>query len=178
MNIWHEISETRIKPEDFVTVIEISKNSKKKYEVDKETGLIELSRVLYTSTHYPSNYGFIPRTMSEDGDPLDVLVLCSESLDPLTLVRCYPIGVVEMLDGGKMDEKIIAIPFKDPYFNCYQDAKKLPQHISQEIVHFLSVYKALEDSVTDVHPIEGRSKALQIIKRAKSNYDKKFKQQK
>ena len=113
-NIWHDISPSRIQPEDFVAVIEIPKGSKKKYELDKETGLIILDRVLHTSTHYPANYGFIPRTYGDDGDPLDVLVLCSEEIDPLTLVRCYPIGYISMLDGGKNDEKIIAIPFSDP----------------------------------------------------------------
>ena len=100
-NIWHDIDPKRITPEDFIAVVEISKGSKKKYELDKATGLIILDRVLYTSTHYPANYGFIPRTYGDDGDPLDVLVLCSESLDPLTLVQCYPIGYISMLDGGK-----------------------------------------------------------------------------
>ena len=98
-NIWHDISPDRIQPEDFVAVIEIPKGSKKKYELDKETGLIILDRVLYTSTHYPANYGFIPRTYGDDGDPLDVLVVCSESIDPMTLVRCYHIGYISMLDG-------------------------------------------------------------------------------
>jgi inorganic pyrophosphatase len=174
MNIWHDIDDARIKADDFVVIVEISKGSKKKYEIDKVTGLIELVRILSTSTHYPSNYGFIPRTLSQDGDPLDVLVLCSESLDPMTLVRCYPIGVVEMTDGGFLDEKIIAIPFKDPYFNEYTDTKKLPNHMSQEIVHFLSVYKALEDQVTEVKPVESRAKAIQVIKKAKIAYTKKF----
>ena len=93
-NIWHDIDPKRITPEDFIAVVEIPKGSKKKYELDKETGLIILDRVLHTSTHYPANYGFIPRTYGDDGDPLDVLVLCSEALDPLTLVRCYPIGYI------------------------------------------------------------------------------------
>ena len=125
-NIWHDISPDRIQPEDFVAVIEIPKGSKKKYELDKETGLIILDRVLYTSTHYPANYGFIPRTYGDDGDPLDVLVVCSESIDPMTLVRCYPIGYISMLDGGKNDEKIIAIPFSDPTYNNVQDLMDLP----------------------------------------------------
>lgn len=105
-NIWHDISPKRISPEDFISVIEIPKGSKKKYELDKETGLIILDRILYTSTHYPANYGFIPRTLGDDGDPLDVLLLCSETLEPLTLVRCYPIGLIKMLDGGRSDEKL------------------------------------------------------------------------
>ncbi|NLL17316.1 MAG: inorganic diphosphatase, partial [Clostridiales bacterium] len=100
MNIWHDISDSRISPEDFIAVIEISKGSKNKYELDKETGLMILDRVLYTSTHYPANYGFIPKTFAEDNDPLDVLVLCSEPVNPSSLVRCYPIGVISMQDEG------------------------------------------------------------------------------
>lgn len=114
MNIWHDISPKRIKADDFFAVIEITKGGKAKYEMDKETGLLRLDRVLYTSTHYPANYGFIPRTFANDGDPLDVLVLCSENIIPMSLVRCYPIGVIVMDDGGSEDEKIIAIPFDDP----------------------------------------------------------------
>lgn len=174
MNIWHDISDDRIKEDDFVSVIEISKGSKKKYELDKETGLIILSRVLYTSTQYPANYGFIPRTLSEDGDPLDVLVLCSESLTQLSLVQCYPIGVVEMIDDGELDEKIIAIPFNDPYFNSYKDFEEMPKHMSMEIVHFLSVYKSLEDKITEVHPMQPRARAMQVIKEAKVRYAQKF----
>lgn len=120
MSIWHDIDPSRITPTDFVAVIEIPKGSKNKYELDKDTGLLILDRVLYTSTHYPANYGFIPRTFSEDNDPLDVLVLCSETIVPLATVRCYPIGVVMMQDGGEMDYKIIAIPFKDPNWNIYK----------------------------------------------------------
>src|SRR5574344_1774651 len=108
MNIWHDIDNDRISQNDFIACIEISKGSKKKYELDKETGMIILDRILYTSTHYPANYGFIPRTYSQDRDPLDVLVLCSEDLDPLVIVRCYPIGVVKMIDDDDIDEKIIA----------------------------------------------------------------------
>lgn len=114
MNIWHDISEQRIKPDDFTAVIEISKGGKNKYEMDKETGLLRLDRVLYTATHYPANYGFIPRTLADDGDPLDVLVLCQEDIVPMTLVRCYPIGVIKMVDEDSIDEKILAVPFRDP----------------------------------------------------------------
>ena len=129
---------------DFFAVIEITKGGKAKYELDKDTGLLRLDRVLYTSTHYPANYGFIPRTYASDGDPLDVLVLCSENILPMSLVRCYPIGVIIMDDGGKKDEKIIAIPFDDPTYNGYQDLKELPAHIFDEMRHFFSVYKQLE----------------------------------
>ncbi len=109
MNIWHDIKAERIAPTDFVAVIEISKGSNKKYELDKETGMLSLDRILFTATHYPMNYGFIPRTYGDDKDPLDVLVLCSEAIQPMTLVRCYPIGVMKMTDSGFGDEKIIAI---------------------------------------------------------------------
>ena len=114
MNLWHDIRPGRMSPEDFLAVIEIEKGSKNKYELDKETGALRLDRILYTSTHYPANYGFIPRTYADDGDPLDVLVLCSESIRPLSLVRVYPVGYITMRDGGAMDEKVLAIPFGDP----------------------------------------------------------------
>ena len=119
MNIWHDISPKRITPEDFYAVIEISKGDKNKYELDKETGLLKLDRVLFTSTHYPANYGFIPRTFADDGDPLDVLVLCSETILPMTLVECKPIGMLNMIDGDSMDEKIIAVPLNDPNYSTY-----------------------------------------------------------
>ena len=121
MNIWHDIDSSRIKPEDFMVVIEIPKGSKAKYELDKQTGILKLDRILHTSTHYPANYGFIPRTYADDMDPLDVLVLCSEQIYPMTLIRCYPIGVITMLDNGHNDEKIIAIPYSDPTYNEYKD---------------------------------------------------------
>ena len=144
MNIWHDISRSRINKDDFYAVVEITKGSKMKYELDKETGLLVLDRILYTSTHYPANYGFIPRTLADDGDPMDVLVLSSEPLLPLSLVRCYPIGVIIMTDGGDSDEKIIAIPYSDPTYNGYKNISDLPQHIFDEMQHFFSVYKQLE----------------------------------
>lgn len=173
-NIWHSISPERINPEDFIAVIEIPKGSKKKYELDKETGLLILDRVLYTSTHYPSSYGFIPRTYADDDDPLDVLVFCSEAIDPLVTVRCYPIGMITMLDNNRPDEKIIAIPFADPTFNCYNDIDDLPKHIFDEIRHFFSVYKMLEGKTTSVDEVMHRADAVRAIQRAIENYKKKF----
>ena len=173
-NIWHDISPSRIQPEDFVAVIEIPKGSKKKYELDKETGLIILDRVLHTSTHYPANYGFIPRTYGDDGDPLDVLVLCSEEIDPLTLVRCYPIGYISMLDGGKNDEKIIAIPFEDPTYHLYTDISELPAHVASEIRHFFRVYKSLEGKETDVSDVLGREEAVKVIVHSQNAYIEKY----
>lgn len=170
MNIWHDISPKRISSTDFIAVVEIPKGSKKKYELDKETGLIILDRILYTSTHYPSNYGFIPRTLGDDGDPLDVLVLCSESLEPLTLVRCYPIGMMKMIDNGRGDEKIIAIPFDDPTYNVYTDISQLPKHIFEEMGHFFSVYKALEHKETAVDEVQGPQDAIEVISTAIDHY--------
>ena len=173
-NIWHDISPKRITPEDFIAVIEIPKGSKRKYELDKETGLMMLDRILYTSTHYPANYGFIPRTYGDDEDPLDVVVICSEEIDPMTLVRCYPIGVMTMKDSGKFDEKIISIPFNDPNYNTYKDISELPKHVFDEMKHFFSVYKSLEDKETVVDEIQNREKAIDIIKSSIDNYIVKF----
>ncbi len=173
-NIWHDIAAKRIKPEDFVCVIEISKGSKTKYELDKETGCIMLDRILYTSTQYPANYGFIPKTYGEDEDPLDVLLLCSEPLAPLTLVRAYPIGVITMIDNERCDDKIIAIPFGDPSYNQYQDISELPVHIFEEMKHFFKVYKNLENKNTAVNEVNGREKALEIIRKARADYKEIF----
>jgi len=174
MNIWHDISPERIKPNEFIAVIEIEKGSKKKYELDKETGLIILDRILYTSTHYPANYGFIPRTYGDDGDPLDVLVLCTESLEPMTLVHCYPIGVISMIDNGKFDEKIIAIPFKDPTYNDYKDISHLPSHIFHEMQHFFLVYKELEGKETAVNEMGDAKAAIKVVETAIENYKNKY----
>lgn len=172
MNIWHNIESNRINPEEFIAVVEISKGSKQKYELDKKTGLLRLDRILYTSTHYPANYGFIPHTLAEDDDPLDVLVLCSESLAPMSLVKCYPIGVIVMNDNGSVDEKIIAIPFADPNYNTYKSINDLPQHIFEEMKHFFSVYKQLENKSTSVDTVADKDEALKIIEKSMNNYKK------
>ena len=173
-NIWHDISPKRINAKDFICVIEISKGSKKKYELDKETGFLILDRILYTSTHYPANYGFIPRTYGDENDPLDVLLLCSEQIEPLTLVRAYPIGVISMIDNGRNDEKIIAIPFSDPNYNMYSDIEQLPKHDLDEMSHFFSVYKNLENKTTAVNEVSNREEAVKIINAAIDNYVDKF----
>jgi inorganic pyrophosphatase len=169
-NIWHNINPKRITPDDFIAVIEIGKGSKCKYELDKETGMLQLDRILYTSTHYPANYGFIPRTYADDLDPLDVLVLCSQSLVPLTTVRCYPIGIISMMDNGRYDDKIIAIPFNDPTYNSYTDISQIPSHIFDEMCHFFKVYKELESRETAVNEVENAEKAKKIITKSIDNY--------
>ena len=174
MNPWHDFSEDRIKIDNFISVIEIPRGSKNKYELDKESGMLRLDRILYTSTHYPANYGFIPRTLSEDGDPLDVLVLCQESLEPLSILECYPIGMITMIDENEEDEKIIAIPINDPFLNNYTDITELPQHQFQEIKHFFEIYKYLENKETRVDKICGREEAIATLVKCKNAYKKVF----
>ena len=171
MNIWHDINPKRITAERFHAVIEIPKGGKNKYEMDKETGMLKLDRVLFTSTHYPANYGFIPRTYAKDGDPIDVLVLCSETIAPMTLVECKPIGVLRMIDDNKNDEKIIAVPVNDPNYNGYNDIKDLPKHRFDEIRHCFQVYKMLEKGKeTEIKSISGAEKAKEVVQIAIESY--------
>jgi len=175
MNIWHDIAPERIQPEDFMALIEIPKGCKNKYELDKETGLLKLDRILYTSTHYPANYGFIPRTYADDNDPLDVLVLCSEPISSMSLVRCYPIGHITMVDDGKEDIKVLAIPFDDPTWNIYKSCTQLPPHIVDEIKHFFNVYKQLEGKNMAVLEMYDRNETVRVVDDAIEGYRKKIK---
>lgn len=166
MNILHDIDDKRITPDEFVAVIEITKGSKKKYEIDKETGLLMLDRIAPSGMMYPMNYGFIPRTLCEDGDALDVFVVCSENLDPLTLVKCKPVAAIEMIDNGERDEKIIAVPVKDPN-------NDIPKNMVSEIIHFLKFYKAHDPkNVVTVKPAGDLALAKSLIKEAKEYYRK------
>ncbi len=175
MNIWHDISPDEITPESFSAVIEIPKGSRCKYELDKSNGMLRLDRVLYTATHYPANYGFIPRTYADDGDPLDVLVICSEQIFPMTLVQVYPIGAMRMIDGGKLDDKIIAVPFSDPTYRGIKSIDELPSHIFDEIMHFFTVYKQLENKQTAVKSLFNYDEAIGIIRQAIKDYDELIK---
>jgi inorganic pyrophosphatase len=176
MNVWHDIDADRISPDNFLAYIEISRGEKTKYELDKDSGYLILDRILYTSTHYPENYGFIPKTLADDGDPLDVLILCNESIQPMVLVNCYPIGVISMIDGDSMDDKIIAIPFSDPTYNSYTNISELPAHIFAEMRHFFMVYKQLEGKKTAVEEVMGVDKAREIIRQSIESYKKEFKE--
>ncbi len=171
MNIWHDLPMEEVTSEKFSAVIEIPKGSSCKYELDKKTGMLRLDRVLYTATHYPANYGFIPRTYADDGDPLDVLVLCSEPIFPMTLVEVYPIGAMRMIDGGKQDDKIIALPFSDPTYKGVKSIHELPTHIFDEIMHFFTVYKQLENKQTAVKELFDHKEAVEIISQAIADYD-------
>ena len=170
MHAWHDVKPARITPNSFLALIEISKGSKNKYELDKETGHLILDRVLFTSTIYPQNYGFIPRTFAEDFDPLDVLVLCSESIIPMSFVECVPIGVLIMTDNGLNDQKIIAVATNDPFYNCYKDINEVPPHIMDEIRHFFAVYKTLEGKPTSVDVVKDHVEAERIIEQTLNNY--------
>ena len=170
MHSWHDVKASRVTPQKFLAMIEISKGSKNKQELDKETGHLILDRVLFTSTHYPQNYGFIPRTFADDYDPLDVLVLCSESIIPMSFVECIPIGVLVMVDNGLNDEKIIAVATNDPFYNCYKDINEVPPHIMDEIKHFFAVYKTLEGKSTSVDVVKDHLEAERIIEQSLKNY--------
>ena len=174
MHSWHDVKPARITPEQFLSLIEISKGSKNKYELDKETGRLKLDRVLFTSTHYPQNYGFIPLTYSRDYDPLDVLVLCSEDILPMAFVECKPIGILTMIDSGLPDDKIIAIAISDPFYQNYQDISEVPDHVMAEIKHFFQVYKSLEGKDTSVDEFKGKEEAKKVIELALKDYQEQI----
>ena len=174
MNIWHDIDPQRIGVDEFTAFIEIGKGNKNKYELDKETGLIKFDRLLSTSMVYPANYGFIPRTLGGDGDPLDVLVLSSEPFIPGILVDCKPIGMIVMVDDGEMDEKIIAVAVDDPFFKKVKTMDDLPQHTYDEMCHFFKRYKELQNKVTEIKGVEGIESAKKIIEQSITNYKAEY----
>ncbi len=159
--------------EKFPVIIEISKGMKNKYEIDKKTGLLVLDRILYTSTHYPQNYGYIPLTLCDDGDALDCLVISSEEIIPFSFVMCKAIGIINMIDSGKEDYKILAVPINDPFYNKVEDLNDLPEHLVDEIKHFFSVYKYLENKETEVKDIGDKKMAKDIIRQSFAEFKKK-----
>ncbi|KXB42692.1 inorganic diphosphatase [Amygdalobacter nucleatus] len=174
MNIWHDIEASKVKPNAFVAIVEIPYGSKNKYELDKKTGLLRLDRVLFTSTHYPANYGFIPLTYANDGDPLDVLILSQVKLHPMIMVDCHPIGVIRMIDQDEVDDKIIAVPDHDPNYSQYRDISEVPSHVASEIIHFFEVYKNLEHKSTTTSEAMGVDVAKQIILESIERYQVHF----
>ena len=174
MNLWHRVNPSDIKPEKFLACIEIPQGSKNKYELDKYSGALKLDRILYTSTHYPHNYGFIPKTLADDGDALDVLVISSEPIVPLALVDCRPIGLLEMIDGGSKDAKILAVAINDPVYNQITNINQIYDHVLREIKHFFSVYKELEGKSTVIDKVDGPETAQKIIQDCISAYNEKF----
>ncbi len=170
---WHDITPGKKVPLEFMTIIEIPAGSKVKYELDKETGLLKLDRVLYSAVHYPANYGFIPQTYAEDDDPLDVLVLCQESVAPLTLVRSRAIGLMTMLDTGKKDHKVLAVAIDDPEYNGFSEADELPTHRLTMLRRFFQDYKTLEGKLVEVNEFQSAAAALPIIEQALDRYSHK-----
>ena len=167
MHAWHDIYvDDHLIEKAFPVVIEVPMGSKNKYELDKETGLLKLDRVLYSAVHYPANYGFIPRTFCEDGDPLDALVLSQEAVVPLTIIEARAIGVMRMRDEKGLDDKIIAVSIKDPAFSDYTDHRQLPQHLLREMTRFFEDYKVLEHKEVVVEDILGPADALKYIREA------------
>lgn len=154
------------------TVIEIPKGSHLKYEVDKPTGLLKLDRVLYSAVHYPANYGFIPRTHADDGDPLDILVLMQEPVEPLTIVRARPLGGLRMVDDKGGDDKIIAVCVDDPAYETYTKLEQLPPHVMKELDRFFRDYKILEEKRVDIEDFYGLDEALKIIAASRAAYDR------
>ena len=167
---WHDIEVGPDAPDVFNSIIEIPQGCKVKYELDKKSGMLRVDRMLYSSVVYPANYGFIPRTYADDGDPLDVLVLAQESVDPLSILRARPIGMMSMVDDDEEDAKIICIHMDDPAFNDYWHIKELPDHRLRELRRFFQDYKALEDKTVRVQDFFGPDRAKDVVEEAVVNY--------
>ena len=167
---WHDISPGDKVPLEFYSVIEIPFGSSVKYELDKPSGLIKLDRVLYSAVYYPANYGFIPQTLAEDDDPLDVLVLCQEAVVPLTLIHARAIGLMTMIDSGKPDHKIISVATQDPEYNLYKEAGEMPEHRLAMLRRFFLDYKQLEGKSVEVDAILPAKHALPVIEDALARY--------
>jgi inorganic pyrophosphatase len=155
-------------------LIEISQGSRAKYEIDKTTGLLKLDRVIYSSFHYPVNYGFIPQTLGEDGDPLDILVMCGESIQPLCLVQATVIGNMQMIDNGEKDDKIIAVATKDPTVNHFNNVNDLPKHFIAVLKNYFENYKVLEDKIVEIDEFQDKEAAYGVIKSAITLYKEKY----
>jgi len=175
MNLWHDLSTGEKAPQEINVIIENPKGSKNKYEIDKKTGIIKLDRAMKTAQDFPFDYGFIPQTLWEDGDPLDIVVLATYPLHPGILLQARPVAVLRMIDSGESDDKIIAVPLNDPRWENVQDLKDINPHTLREIRHFFETYKSIENKVVTVEKAEGKDKALEAIEKGLRLYQEKFK---
>ncbi|PUZ27141.1 inorganic pyrophosphatase [Chitinophaga costaii] len=173
-NPWHSVSPGDAAPKTVNAIIEIPKGSRAKYELDKESGLLKLDRVLYSSVYYPANYGFIPQSYCDDHDPLDILVLSQVECVPMCIIEAKVIGVMQMVDGGEADDKIIAVASHDMSVNHINDISELPQHFLEEMRHFFEEYKKLEKKTVKVEEFQNKEKAFQIIDDAFKLYQENF----
>lgn len=174
MHPWHHIELGPQCPDIFPAYIEIPADSNIKYELDKKLGILKVDRIIYGCSVYPANYGFIPRTLAEDDDPLDVVVLCQESIAPGTLIYCRPIGALQMVDDGKLDTKIIAVPEKDPAFSSYKNVEELPVYMKEELRQFFEEYKKLEEKEVKVDEYQSEAYAKAAILKTINRYQRVF----
>lgn len=170
---WHDVAPGDKVPSEFTSIIEIPFGSSVKYELDKTSGLIKLDRVLYSAVYYPANYGFIPQSLAEDDDPLDVLVFCQEPVVPLTIIHARAIGLMTMIDSGKKDHKIISIATEDPEFNSYHEAAEMPPHRLLMLRRFFQDYKQLEGKLVEVDEILPTAAAFPVIEDALNRYNQR-----
>ncbi|MEW4529650.1 inorganic diphosphatase [Maioricimonas sp. JC845] len=170
---WHDVTPGENLPREFTVVVEIPSGSKVKYELDKQTGMLRMDRLLYSAVHYPANYGFIPQTYAEDDDPLDVLVITQERVAPLTLVRARTIGLMTMVDSGKRDHKILAVALDDPEYNTFHEASDLPVHRLAMLRRFFQDYKTLEGKAVEVDEFQPAEASLPVIESALSDYSER-----
>ncbi len=170
MHAWHDVTPGEGLPGRFTAVVEIPMGSSVKYELDKETGMLRLDRILYSAVYYPANYGFIPQTLAEDDDPLDVLVLCQEAVAPLTLVKARAIGLMTMVDCGKKDHKVLAVAVDDPEYTNFAEASELPVHRLTMLRRFFQDYKTLEGKAVEVDELQPAAAAMPVIEEALARY--------
>lgn len=173
-NVWHDVSAGKEAPGKVNTIIEIPKGSDVKYEIDKETGLVKLDRFLFSAVYYPGDYGFVPQTLWDDGDPLDVIILTGRPVYPGTLAEVRPVGILHMIDDGDEDDKIVAVYTEDPRYNEVQDISDVPKHIIMELKNFFETYKMLQGKKTEVPKMDGREAALEAVKKGLRLYKEKF----
>ncbi|MBW2983063.1 inorganic diphosphatase [Candidatus Woesearchaeota archaeon] len=171
---WHDLPFGEHAPDEVQAFIEVPKGSRLKYELDKDSGFIKLDRVLYSAVHYPGDYGFIPQTLSEDGDPTDIVIIANFPVHPSTIVRARPIGILEMVDADERDEKIIAVHASDPRFDRYQDLEDMGEHQVLEIKHFFETYKQLQGKDVEIKGIHGKEAAHEAIRKAIESYQEGF----